>query len=143
MDNFATAVAYYNDKVFVTDNPGNVQCLDANNGNLIWSATGGGWTANPHLIAVSNGIVFVGVSGGAVDSYDEKTGQMVPLSFQAPVSTSWGEKEAPQAIIITDGRGSLLKMVWLSIQMVNGGLVFAVWRERTYGWQCKLLANRH
>jgi outer membrane protein assembly factor BamB len=68
LDNFATAVAFDNGKVFVTDNPGNVECLDASRGNVIWTSNVGGWTSNPHLITISKGIVYVGVGGGVVDT---------------------------------------------------------------------------
>ncbi len=123
LSNFATTVAYDNGKVFVVDNPGNLQCLDTNNGKVIWTATAGGWTSNPHLIAISNGIVYVGVGGGAVDTYDERTGKMLPQSFQAPVSTSWGQKEAPQAFTIADGR-IIVTQNGMAVYNVSSGELF-------------------
>lgn len=125
LSNFATAVAYDNGKVFVTDNPGNLQCLDASSGKIIWATTADGWTSNPHLIAVSNGIIYVGVGGGEVNTYDETTGRMLPQTFQAPVSTSWGQKEAPQAFYVSNGRIVVTQNGFAVFSITTGELFFS------------------
>jgi len=120
LDNFATALAFDNEKVFVTDNPGNVQCLDASSGNVIWTATVGGWTSNGHPIAVSNGVVYVGVAGGEVVTLSESSGELLPLSFKAPASTSWGWKQSPQQFFISDGRIFVSQNGWAVFNITNG-----------------------
>jgi outer membrane protein assembly factor BamB len=122
LDNFATAITFDNGKVFVTDNPGNVQCLDASTGNFIWAANVGGWASNGHPIAVSNGIVYVGVGGGGVVTLSESSGKLLPLSFYAPVTTSWGEKEAPQQFFISDGRIFVYQNGWGVFNISNGDM---------------------
>ena len=120
LDNFATALAFDNGKVFVTDNPGNVKCLDASSGNIIWAVTVGGWTSNGHPIAVSNGVVYVGAAGGEVVTLSENSGEMLPLSFKAPASTSWGWKQSPQEFFISDGRIFVSQNGWAVFNITDG-----------------------
>ncbi len=122
LDNFATALACDNGKVFVTDNPGNVVCVNASSGNVIWTANVGGWTANAHLIAVSDGVVYVGAAGGKVDTIDEASGEFLPLSFSAPVTTSWGFKQSPQQFFISDGRIFVQQNGWAVFNVSSGDL---------------------
>lgn len=120
LDNFATALAFDNGKVFVTDNPGNVQCLDASTGNVIWTATVGGWTSNGHPIVVSNGIVYVGIAGGGVVTLSESWGELLPLSFKAPATTSWGWKQSPQQFFISEGRIFVSQNGWGVFNVTSG-----------------------
>jgi outer membrane protein assembly factor BamB len=129
LENFATALAFDNGKVFVTDNPGNVDCLDASSGSVIWTANVGGWTSNPHLITVSNGIVYVGAAGGVVDTLSETSGKLLPLSFAAPVTTSWGQKQAPQQFFISEGRIFVSQNGWAVFNVSNGDLF---WKSDGY-----------
>jgi outer membrane protein assembly factor BamB len=120
LDHFATALAFDDGKVFVADNPGNVQCLDASSGKVVWTTTVGGWTSNGHPIAISNGIVYVGIAGGEVVTLSESTGELLPLSFKAPVSTSWGWKQSPQQFFISDGRIFVSQNGWAVFNVSNG-----------------------
>jgi outer membrane protein assembly factor BamB len=120
LDNFATAVAFDKGKVFVTDNPGNVECLDASSGYVIWTTNAGGWTSNAHLITVSKGIVYVGAGGGVVDTLSETSGKLLPLSFTAPVTTSWGQKQAPQQFFVSEGRIFISQNGWGGTDIYKG-----------------------
>ncbi|MGD0449722.1 MAG: PQQ-binding-like beta-propeller repeat protein [Candidatus Bathyarchaeia archaeon] len=122
LDNFATALAFDDGKVFVTDNPGNVKCLDAPTGNVIWTTNVGDWTSNAHLITVSKGIVYVGAGGGAVDTLSETSGKLLPLSFTAPATTSWGQKQAPQQFFVSEGRIFVSQNGWGVFNVSNGDL---------------------
>lgn len=122
LDNFATAIAFDNGRVFVTDNPGNVVCVDAHSGDVIWTASVGGWTANAHLIAISDGVVYVGAAGGVVNTIDEASGKLLPPSFAAPVTTSWGFKQSPQQFFISDGRIFVEQNGWAVFDVSSGDL---------------------
>jgi outer membrane protein assembly factor BamB len=102
IENFATGIAAADGKVFTIDNWGIVDCFNAQTGKEVWSTTTGGYTAMPQSIAVYNGAVYAATRGGVVVSVDEKSGKVL-LQFQAPVSSSIGEKTTPNAFSVGDG----------------------------------------
>ena len=132
LENFATAVAFDSGKVFVTDNPCDLICLDASSGNVIWTANVGGWTSNAHLLTVSKSIVYVGAAGGVVDTLSETSGKLLPMSFAAPVTTSWGQKQSPQQFFVSEGRIFVSQNGWAVFNVSNGELF---WESGELGLQ--------
>jgi len=102
LEHFATDFAVANQKIFVADGWGNVYCFDAESGKSLWNASVGAYTAAGPTITTYGGKVYVGSRGSVVNKLDEDTGKL-ELSFQAPVSTSYGEKSAPE-FLVADGR---------------------------------------
>ena len=82
IENFATALATDNGKVFKMDISGNVNCYDNQTGKSIWSGSSvGGYFAAG--LTVAEGKVFGGYKYGSVGCLDEATGQ-----FQWSYSTN-------------------------------------------------------
>jgi outer membrane protein assembly factor BamB len=102
IENFATDFVVADGKVFASDNWGNVYCFDAQSGESVWTASVGGFVAAGSTIEVYEGKVYVGCRGSVVNRLDENTGKL-ELTFQAPVSTSYGSKSAPD-FFVADGR---------------------------------------
>jgi len=82
------------ERVFASDNWGNVYCFDAQSGESGWTASVDSFVAAGSTIAVYEGKVYVGCRGSVVNKLDENTGKL-ELKFQAPVSTTYGSKSAP------------------------------------------------
>ncbi len=97
IQNFATALATDDGKVFTMDISGNVNCYDSQSGVSIWngSSVGGYFAAG---LTVAEGRVFGGYRHGSVGCLDEATGQ-----FQWSYSTNF-ENLAPDNIIAKDGQ---------------------------------------
>lgn len=97
IENFATALATDNGKVFTMDISGNVNCYDNQTGKSIWngSSVGGYFAAG---LTVAEGRVYGGYRHASVGCLGEATGQ-----FQWSYSTNL-ENLAPDNIIAKDGR---------------------------------------
>jgi hypothetical protein len=129
IENFANSLAVDDGKVFTTDNSGNVNCFDSQNGESIWNGSARKGFLSSGL-AISGGKVYVGFKERSVGCLEENTGQ--PLwtfqNEQAPNRLFKG----PAGIIVKDGRlfaitdtisahnsttGALL---WQAIYALNG-----------------------
>ncbi len=96
IQNFATALAVDDGKVFIMDISGNVNCYDNQTGKSIWngSSVGGYFAAG---LTVAEGRVYGGYRHASVGCLDEATGQ-----FQWSYSTNI-ENLAPDNIIAKNG----------------------------------------
>ena len=102
MQNFATDIAAADGKVFTIDNWGIVDCFNTQTGKEVWSTNAGGYTAMPQSITSYNGAVYAATAGGVVVSLDENTGKVLS-QFQAPVSSSFGQKTPPRSFSVAGG----------------------------------------
>ena len=98
IENFATALATDNGKVFTMDIYGNVNCYDNQTGKSIWkgSSVGGYFAAE---LTVAEGRVYGGYRLASVGCLDEATGQ-----FQWNLMYTAGVNQAPDNLIVKDGR---------------------------------------
>ncbi len=98
IENFATALATDNGKVFTMDISGNVNCYDNQTGKSIWngSSVGGYFAAG---LTAAEGRVYGGYRHASVGCLDEATGQ-----FQWNVMYTAGVNQAPDNLIVKDGR---------------------------------------
>jgi len=97
--NFANDIAVNDGKVFTTDNSGNVNCFDSQNGESIWNGSLGG---SSHKIEISENQVYVSFKHGQVGCFDEDTGTLL-WTFQNPQALNSYFSDAPR-IIVNDGR---------------------------------------
>lgn len=102
IERFASDFAVADGKVFSSDAWGNVYCFDAQSGESLWNASIGGYSNSGLPLAVYGGKLYVGCRGSVVNRLDVNTGE-VELSYQAPVSTSYGFKWAPD-FFVADGK---------------------------------------
>lgn len=102
IERFASDFAVADGKVFSSDAWSNVYCFDAQSGKSLWNASIGGYSNNGLPLEVYDGKLYVGCRGSVVNRLDINTGE-VELSYQAPVSTSYGFKWAPD-FFVADGK---------------------------------------
>jgi outer membrane protein assembly factor BamB len=97
LEHFATDIAVADGKTFTS----NIQagyCFDAQNGRLLWETD----IHDTKKVEVYAGKVYTGSRGSVVNRLNENTGKL-ELTYQAPVSTSYGSKVAPD-YFVADGR---------------------------------------
>jgi outer membrane protein assembly factor BamB len=102
LERFASDFAVADGKVFTSDAWANVYCFDAQNGKSLWNVSIGGYANNGLSLEVYDGKLYVGRRDSVVNRLDMDTGE-VELSYQAPVSTSYGYKWSPD-FFVADGR---------------------------------------
>lgn len=102
IESFASDFAVADGKVFSSDAWANVYCFDAESGESLWNASIGGYSNNGLPLEVYDGKLYVGCRGSVVHRLNMDTGE-VELSYQAPVSTSYGYKWAPD-FFVADGK---------------------------------------
>jgi outer membrane protein assembly factor BamB len=102
IESFASDFAVADGKVFSSDAWANVYCFDAESGKSLWNASISGYSNNGLPLQVYDGKLYVGTRGSVVNRLDMDTGE-VELSYQAPVSTSYGYKWAPD-FFVADGK---------------------------------------
>lgn len=102
IERFASDFAVADGKVFSSDAWGNVYCFDAQSGESVWNVSIGGYSNGGLPLTVYDGKLYVGCRGSVVNKLDMNTGKL-ELSFQAPVSTSYGCKTAPD-FFVADGK---------------------------------------
>jgi outer membrane protein assembly factor BamB len=100
IEHFATDFTVADGKVFVSDQLGNVHCFDVQSGKSLWNASVGDYA--PSTITVYERKVYVGNKGSVVNKLDMNTGKL-ELTFQAPVTSSYGSKSAPE-FFVADGK---------------------------------------
>ena len=115
---FATSYTVAEGKLFITDYEYNLLCFDAQTGKQSWNNTG------RSILTVQNSILYVGSSGGIVNTVDVHTGNLLPLQFQAIVDTSWGSKSPPTAAVIADGRLFVKQSGWRAYNVSTGKLLW-------------------
>jgi outer membrane protein assembly factor BamB len=96
---FANTIAVDDGKFFILNDHGNLTCLDAQNGELLWQTNVGNWRSGGLL--TDNGTIYAGIGHGAVQAVDEATGRLL-TRYYGLVSTAW--KGPPEAYSIADGR---------------------------------------
>jgi outer membrane protein assembly factor BamB len=96
---FSNTIAVDDDKFFILDDMGNLTCLDAQKGNLLWQTDVGEWRSGGILI--NNGTIYAGTGGSAVQAVDEATGKLLKR-YDGLLSTAW--KGPPNAYSVGDGR---------------------------------------
>lgn len=101
IEQFATALAASDGKVFTLDTAGNVNCYDSENGELLWKGSLDGNFASG--LIVSDGKVYGGSARASVSCLDEATGRF-QWSFIGWLGNSIYMKRAPDGIIIKDDR---------------------------------------
>jgi outer membrane protein assembly factor BamB len=101
IEHFAIDVAVDDGKVFMTDNSGNVNCFDSQNGESIWNGSLGR-EGGYHSIVISESRVYVSFKRGRVGCFDEDNGTLL-WSFQNPQAPNSISEGSPE-IIVNDGR---------------------------------------
>lgn len=102
LENFVSGIVCDENRVYVVDGVSAI-CFNKNDGTEIWRSDELGYTTRKSKILIYDDKVYAGTYGGIVTSFDKSTGEKL-LQFQAPVSTSWGGKSAPENFFIEDGR---------------------------------------
>lgn len=97
--NFANNLAVADGRVFTTNDLGNVNCFDSQNGRSIWNAS---LESQYSTIVVSGNQVYVGFQERNVGLLDENTGKLL-WTFQNELAPNQIFKSAP-SIIVKDGR---------------------------------------
>lgn len=98
IENFATALAADDGKVFTMDISGNVNCYDAQTGDLLWEGDSvGGYFARG--LTVGEGKVYGGYRYASVGCLDEESGQLLWNRMYTA-----GVNQAPDHLIVKDGR---------------------------------------
>ena len=100
IENFATTLAVDDGKVFTTDNSGNINCFDSQNGKSIWNGSIGGFPS--YGLEISGSQVYVGFQERQVGCLDENTGKLL-WTFQNEQAPNRLFKGSPE-IIVKDGR---------------------------------------
>lgn len=97
IENFATALATDNGKVFTMDISGNVNCYGIQSGESVWNGSSvGGYFASG--LTVAEGKVYGGYRYASVGCLDEPTGQF-QWSFTSNI-----DNQAPDNVIVDAGR---------------------------------------
>ncbi len=99
---FANTIAVDGGKFFTLNDDGVLYCFDAQSGNLLWQTVVDNWRTGG--LVIKDEIIYVGAVGGVIKTVDERTGKLLDLQFEAPVSTSWGSKSPPTAFSVIEGR---------------------------------------
>jgi outer membrane protein assembly factor BamB len=101
IEQFATALAASDGKVFTLDTAGNVNCYDSENGELLWKDSLDGNFASG--LIVSDGKIYGGSARASVSCLDEATGRF-QWSFSGWLGNSMYSKRAPDGIVMKDDR---------------------------------------
>jgi outer membrane protein assembly factor BamB len=105
IEQFATALAAADGKVFTLDTMGNVNCYDSQSGESLWKGSLDGNFASG--LGVSGGRVYGGSRLASVSCLDEATGQF-QWSFIGWLGNSIYDKRAPDGIVVKDNRVYLI-----------------------------------
>jgi len=100
LENFATGLDASDERVYVIDISGTINCFDVKSGGNVWTETIGGYF-DSGLVATSN-MVYGGKGGTEVGAVDVNTGK-----FQWIVGSFWDSgwsKRPPSNIIVLDDR---------------------------------------
>ena len=119
---FISDIVYDDKRVYVVDGV-NVICFNITNGEKIWISSGIGSTTRSSKLVLYEDKIYAGTYGGKVTSFYKYTGSK-RLEFQAPVSTSWGSKSAPQDFFIEDGRLYVFQNGYAVFNATSGELFY-------------------
>lgn len=131
LENFISDIVCDEKRVYVVDGAIAI-CLNKNDGSEIWRSNELGSTTRRSKIIIYDDKVYAGTYGGKVTSFNKYTGKKL-LQFQAPVSTSWGGKSAPQDFFIEDGRLFVFQNGYAVFNATSGELFY-----ETNGWTLEL-----
>jgi outer membrane protein assembly factor BamB len=101
IEQFATALAAADGKVFTLDTMGNVNCYDSQGGDPLWKGSVDGNFASG--LVISGGKVYGGSALASVSCLDEATGTF-QWSFIGWLGNSIYQKRAPDGIVVKDNR---------------------------------------
>jgi len=80
IEHFATFIAVDDEKVFITDDTGNVRCFDSQNGESLWNGSVGGYIAHisrVHRIVIIENRVYVAYENARVSCFDKNNGTLL------------------------------------------------------------------
>jgi outer membrane protein assembly factor BamB len=104
LEDFATALAVDNEKVFILDRTtGVVSCYDSQSGRSIWNSSLPGGPFYVSGLVVSGGKIYAGAWDDNVVCLDEATGK-VQWNFQGIWNTFQNHPVPPNSIIVQDNR---------------------------------------
>ena len=76
----ATSIAVDDEKVYITDDTGNVRCFDNQNGEDLWNASAGGYVSHywrEHRIAIIENRLYVAYENARVSCFDKNNGTLL------------------------------------------------------------------